>query len=324
VVASGEDISRGTCRTSTPGISAGSAGATSQASSSRQAAVGHPAHDGAADDRGDADDAGGGARQRLPQARHTEDRADGDDGVGRRQQDGVGGGEGLDDPRSRPGGLDADLHERGRVQGGVVPDPPLLEVDGPPAAGVGIGHDHVGLDPLVAHRQEGDAGLPALRERRRDGRQRIAGVQHPGADEVGGQVPVAQPEPIGVGAVGRQLLLDRPALAGPAPAPLLVDAAAEGVHDRVEVRTDPQPVHRHVVAGVDHRCDLRLRGCGTHSTQESSPSSPSGEHDDLHEMHPAAWAVVDCLTGVSWVPTASDERVLQEWLVWRVAYTERS
>ena len=31
-----------------------------------------------------------------------------------------------------------------------------------------------------------------------------------------------------------------------------------------------------------------LRGRGADSTEETSPSGPSGQHDDLHETHPAA------------------------------------
>ena len=40
------------------------------------------------------------------------------------------------------------------VQGGAVPHPPLLEVDGARPAGLRVGDDDVGLDPLVAHRQQ--------------------------------------------------------------------------------------------------------------------------------------------------------------------------
>ena len=97
-VASGEDMSSGTRRTSTPGHlgvvvgrhqpgveqPAGRAGAVVPADAlgadldaeHGQAAVGHPADDRAADDRRDAGDAGREVQQRLPQAGHAEDRAD--------------------------------------------------------------------------------------------------------------------------------------------------------------------------------------------------------------------------------------------------------
>jgi hypothetical protein len=169
-----------------------------------------------------------------------------------------------------------------------VADPPLLEVDRLRLPAVGIRDDDVGLDALVAHRQDRDARLPAGGQGGGHRREGITRVEHPCADEVGRQVAVAQPEPGRVGVVGGQFLLDRPGLAGPAPAPLLVDAAAEGVDDRVEIGADPQAVQRHVVAGVDDGGDLRLGGRGAHPAEESSPSSPPGEHDDLHETHPAA------------------------------------
>ena len=41
------------------------------------------------------------------------------------------------------------------------PDPVLLEVHRPALAGVGVVDDDVGLDPVVAHRQQLDPGLPA-------------------------------------------------------------------------------------------------------------------------------------------------------------------
>ena len=60
-----------------------------------------------------------------------------------------------------------------------------------------------------------------------------------------------RPNQAGLGAVRGQFLLDRPGLAGPAPAPLRVDAAAQGVHHAVQVGADPQAVQGHVVADVD-------------------------------------------------------------------------
>jgi hypothetical protein len=153
--------------------------------------------------------------------------------------------------------------------------------------GLRIGHDDVSLDPLVAHRQHRDARLPAVGQRGGDGGQGIAGVEHAGADQVGGEVAVAETEPGRVRAVGGELLLDRPALAVPAPAALLVDAAAERVDDGVQVGADPQPVQRDVVAGVDDGGDLRLRRRSANPTEETSPTGPSGQHHDLHERHRA-------------------------------------
>ena len=66
----------------------------------------------------------------------------------------------------------------------------------------------------------------------------LALVQQPGADQMGGHILVPEAEPGGLGAVGRQLLLDRPGLADPSPAALGVGAAAQRIHDAVEIGTD--------------------------------------------------------------------------------------
>jgi hypothetical protein len=162
-------------------------------------------------------------------------------------------------------------------------------VDGLLPTAVGVGDHDVRLDPLVAHGQHRDPGPPAVGQRGRDLRERIAGVEHPGPDQVGGEVAVAEAEPRRIGAVGGQFLLDRPGLGGAAPAALLVDAAAQGVDDRVEIRADAQAVQRDVVAGVDHRRDLPVGCRGASPAQKSSPSHPSREDDDLHESHGAVW-----------------------------------
>src|SRR3954454_4359786 len=273
-----------------------------------QATVGHAPDDGAADDGGDADDASAALEDLLAEARNAQDRADGHHRVGRREQDGVRLPERLGDAGRGPGGVPAYLDEGPWVEGRPVAHPPLLEVDRLLPSGVRVLDDDVGLDPLVAHRQERDAGPPPVGERRRDGRQGIARVEHAGAYEMRGEVAVTEAEPVRVGAVGGELVLHRPGLAGAAPAALLVDAAAEGVHDRVEVRADAQPVHRDVVAGVDHRRDGRLRDGGADPAEKTGPSGPTGEHNYFHESHRAAWAVVDCLPGVSWCWTEVRKR----------------
>ena len=112
-------------------------------------------------------------------------------------------------------------------------------------------------------------GGPAVAERGGDLRERVARAQHPGAHEVGGDVAVAEPEPRRVGAVGLELLADRPGLLRAAPAALGVDARAEGVHAGVEVRADPQAVQPDVVADVDHRADRVAR-------RRRRPGRPAG------------------------------------------------
>ena len=182
------------------------------------------------------------------------------------------------------GGLGADEDEPPGRQRAAVADPPLLEVDR-------------GLAPRRRRRARRRASRPGRRwpaAGARPGCHRahsasvtadsgIAGIEHPGADQVCGDVPVAEAEPGRLGAVGRELLLDRPGLAGAAPAALRVGAAAQGVHDAVEVGADPQPVQGHVVADVDHGGDVGARavlaaathGARTPSRKRAPPMPPA-------------------------------------------------
>ena len=85
------------------------------------------------------------------------------------------------------------------------------------------------------------------------------------ADDVGGEVAVAEAEPLRHGAVRGELLLHGVRLVDAPPALLLVDAAAEGVHHRVQVGADPQAEQGDVVAGVADDGDGRVgegRACG--------------------------------------------------------------
>ncbi len=158
--------------------------------------------------------------------------------------------------------LDADRDDRAGRHLGVQPDPVLLEVDGAtPRRLGGVVDDDVRLDPVVGHRQQPDPGLPATAERLGHRGQRVAGLEHLGADQVGGEVPVAEAEPGRLHAVRRQLLLGVPGLVRAAPAALGVDAAAEGVHHGVQVGTDLQPVQPDVVGGVGHHGDLGACRC---------------------------------------------------------------
>jgi hypothetical protein len=87
---------------------------------------------------------------------------------------------------------------------------------------------------------------------------------------VGGRVAVTQPEPVGLHAVRRELVLDRERLVLAAPPALDADAVAEGVHHGVEVRADLQPEEADVVAGVSDDRDLRARGRRTQVVQEAA------------------------------------------------------
>ena len=163
---------------------------------------------------------------------------------------------------------------------------------------------HVGLDPVVAHRQQRDPGPPAGAERGGDLGERAPGPQHPAAHQMGGQVAVAEGEPARLGPVARELGAHRPRLAAPPPAALFVAAAAEGVHAAVQVRADPQAMQPGVVADVDHRGDLVLdrmisradRGQTEgrlHAEQEAGTAHPAGQHHDLHDRPAYVGAIRD-------------------------------
>ena len=98
---------------------------------------------GAGDDRRDADDPVASVRELLGDARHGQQRADGDHRVGRAHHDDVGRPQGLEDPRPRPGRLgplESDPGHRARrgAAGRSTPEsPPRAR---PPAAG-GCGAD---------------------------------------------------------------------------------------------------------------------------------------------------------------------------------------
>ena len=61
------------------------------------------------------------------------------------------------------------------------------------------------------------------------------------AVDVGAEVLVAEREPLGLGAERGELLGEVVRLVGPTPALALVDAAAEGVEQGVDVGADPEP-----------------------------------------------------------------------------------
>jgi hypothetical protein len=84
------------------------------------------------------------------------------------------------------------------------------------------------------------------------------------------------------GPVGAQLGLDEMGLAGPPPALLLIDSAAERVHDGVEVRADVQAEQGDVISGVPDDCDVRLRRRDPQPSKEPGTADSSGEQRDPH------------------------------------------
>ncbi|GAA3303034.1 hypothetical protein GCM10020295_50560 [Streptomyces cinereospinus] len=141
---------------------------------------------------------------------------------------------------------------------------------------------HMGLDPVVRHRDEAYAGLPAVAEGFRDRAERVSGADHLRPDDVRGEVPVAQAEPLRPHAVRRELLLQVEGLVGPPPALLLVDAAAERVHHRVEVRADLQPEEVDVVTGVADDGDVRVRHGPLQAAQEPGTTDAACQNHNAH------------------------------------------
>src|SRR5699024_2274790 len=85
----------------------------------------------------------------------------------------------------------------------------------------------------------------------------------------------------------------REGLVASAPAPLLVDPSAQGVHHRVQIRTDPESEESDVITGVTDDCDgiacalpFGVRGAdpqsGFESPQESCSADTTGRYDYPH------------------------------------------
>lgn len=112
---------------------------------------------------------------------------------------------------------------------------------------------------------------------------------------MGGQVAVAESEPVGLHAVGGEFLFGMPGFVAMAPPALGVDPAAEGVHTRVEIGADPHPEHPRVVPDVDHRgqlvVGLDLRGVRAELSQPEQPlyaeqeACPAYAADQYRHLH---------------------------------------
>ena len=194
----------------------------------------------------------------------------------------VGAGDRVEHPRRWRCRLGPGEHDLGGRDRGVQPDPPLLEVHGLPARPLVALDRHVGLNPVVGHGQQRHAGLPSLAQNAGDRRQREPVAQHGGPGDVRGDVTVTETEPAGTGAVGGEFLQHGEGVAGAAPALLLADPAAQGVHDRVQVRADMQAEQADVVAGVADDCDLGARRGGLQAAQEAGSADAARENGDAH------------------------------------------
>ena len=194
-------------------------------------------------------------------------------------------------PGAGDGVLQPDHQHRLGGHLGVQPHPVLLEVHDPPAARrLGVGDRDVRLHPVVAHGQQPNPGLPAPAERLGHRGEGVARLQHPGAHQVGGDVPVAEAEPRRLAAVRRELLLDAPGLRAAAPPAVGVDAVAEGVHHGVQVGADLEPVQPQVVGGVGDHGDVEAADPGGRPEQtleESGPPDAAGQDGERARGHGA-------------------------------------
>ncbi len=136
-----------------------------------------------------------------------------------------------------------------------------------------------GAERIVGDRHQVDAHPERAGQLRGDLAQGGALAQPLGPVAVGGQVLVAEVEP-GDPAEPFERLHDPPRLAGQAPPGLGVDGVGQGVHHRVQVGRDVQPVQDGVVAGVDDGGDLVRRHRLHHAPQQPGRPHASGQGGD--------------------------------------------
>ena len=225
-----------------------------------QAFVGHTAQRLSRDDGGVADHRCRRGAQGAADTTDRQDRAHADHRVGRRDQHDVGALDRLSDTGS--GGCVLGAHERETVRGhfGPIPHPPLLEMDRTLLPGLltgaGIGYHNMGLATVVAGGKQLRTGRPAAAQRLGHRRQGVARSQHLAAHQMGGQVAVAQAEPIWLNAIGGEFFLRVPGLIAMPPSAFVVDASAQGVHAGIEIRADAHAEHPRVVADIDDCAQL--------------------------------------------------------------------
>src|SRR5258706_10564801 len=96
------------------------------------------------------------------------------------------------------------------------------------------------------------------------------------------EVTVTEAEPARAGAIGGELGQDGEGLVGAPPALLLVDPAAQRVHDGVQVGADVQAEQVDVVAGVADDRDLGIWRGGLQAAQEAGAAYAARENGDAH------------------------------------------
>src|SRR4029453_115557 len=105
---------------------------------------------------------------------------------------------------------------------------------------------------------------------------------------MGAHIAVAKGEPGGLDPVGGQLLHHSPVLVLPAPTAYPIPAPAEGVHDRVEVRADPQTVKGDVVTSIGNHCEICRRIGAASPEHELGAADATGQDHDPHRTSLAA------------------------------------
>ena len=219
-------------------------------------------------------------RERLADRSHGEDRADRDVGVARREEDQVGIGDRLEDAGRRCGRVFAFEADGVDLVAVAARDEPLLERK------LARRRPDPRPQPVVRRRQQMQLDSERLSESHSDARERLAGAERLGADEVEAQVEIAEPEPR-LPAERAHGLEHAPRLVRAAPAAALVVETGERVEDRVEVGRDVQTEHLEVVADVADDGDVARLDDVDEALDEPRSAHPAGENGDLHPGRPS-------------------------------------
>ena len=136
---------------------------------------------------------------------------------------------------------------------------------------------------VVGRRDDLRLDARPLAQLARDLRERRAVPKPLRSHEMEAEVEVAEPEPVLAAPPARRR--ERvPALAGAAPAALVVDEACERVEQRVEVGRDVQPEDLEVVADVADDGQLTGREDVRETSREAGAAASAREQDDLHAV----------------------------------------
>ncbi len=249
--------------------------------------VGRPLHGTTGDDRAHPDHTVTTGDERVADAGHCEDRADRDHRVARAHEDGFGVVQRVEHAGSRGGligAVEAHVHH-GRFAAFAY-EPLLHGQLGGAGRARGLRGD-AGGDPVVTHGQQPGLEVPGRGDSGGRLAERVAGHQALGAEEVRGEVPVAQSEP-GVGAVPVEGVDRGEGLPGQAPSGVGVLRTGQRVGHGIEVGTDEEPVEPVVVGGVHDDGDLGRVHHLHQSAEEACRPHPARERRDHCPSVPGA------------------------------------